>query len=177
MQNLSLLGILLWEGQVQHGSLVSGNYFGSDLKLTQIIKSDDLWLYNIYAPFMFYNNDTDAIIISQKFSLFFLLVSTICQSHRPQQIIPETWAAFIKGQLSATEDLAANPSQLKKFESNQLQKSIVSHFEEDKSFWCALDGESFNTLSVTILSQQQQRALNPSSTMYLFAFLWEWANR
>jgi len=58
--------------------------FGSDLELMQIINSDDLCLYIICAPFMFYNNDIDVIIISQKFSLFFLLVSTVCWSHRPQ---------------------------------------------------------------------------------------------
>lgn len=98
MQSLSLFGILLWEGQVQHSSLVSGNYFGSDLELTRIINSDDLCPYIIHVPFMFYNNDTDVIIISQKFSLFFLLVSTACWSQRPQQIIPETQAAFTKRQ-------------------------------------------------------------------------------
>lgn len=65
----------------------------------QVINSDDLCLYIIYAPFLFYNNDTDVTVISPQIQPFLssgIYRTSVTTGHNE---IPETQEAFRERQI------------------------------------------------------------------------------
>lgn len=89
----------------------SENYFESDIELMQVINLNYLCLNVTHVALCF--TITPMQLFSQRFSLFFPLVFTVCWSQRSQQIIPENQVAFMKRCLPITEVLAANSFQFK----------------------------------------------------------------